>query len=410
MTKDEHSLRLKTKDSNDWIAGTGGFLAQSIREIGRSILPLELMVFVGALGISNADVGVVLSIYGVFFAAGSLFWGVIADRIELRIVLALSSLLASIGIFGMGGVNSFTQCLVFYALIGFGSAAIVSLIPKLASTYFSSQRRGIASSYIYSGGTVTAAILGIVVPLLVNSHDWRLPFYALGSIGIVGSFSIFFLVKKRTYEIQKQKAKTKNVLMMKTTWHIATIHAALFSAALLINAFLAGYLTEIGFSLVSAGFAFSVFTAAKFIGQYTFGILSDYIPRKFVLSFIAFLLVVSMTIFISLRTGELGTYALVFSIGLSVGCTPVLYAISCDNFRTNVLGTATGIAMFMDGLGSIFVPAAAGYLATAAETLAAVFQLSIGLAFAGAILSLVLKRQPESKQNRAPDKTNQVTC
>jgi MFS family permease len=114
-----------------WSAATGGFLTQVILFTGSSTLPLLLLAFEEALGLSSADAGLIISVYGIFYVIGAPVWGAISDRVGLQKALTSSSLIVSVGIFAMGAVNSLMACLPVYALIGFGSVALVVQIPKL---------------------------------------------------------------------------------------------------------------------------------------------------------------------------------------------------------------------------------------------------------------------------------------
>ncbi len=106
-----------------WIVATGGFLTQVILLIGKSTLPLILVAFEGDLGISSAEAGLIISMYGIFYVIGAPVWGVVVDRIGLRKTLTSSSVLTAIGIFFMGSVNSLTTSMAVYALIDSSSSA-----------------------------------------------------------------------------------------------------------------------------------------------------------------------------------------------------------------------------------------------------------------------------------------------
>jgi MFS family permease len=167
---------------------------------GSSILPLVLVTVHGELNISNADAGLIISMYGVLYVVGAIVLGAVADKLGLRKTLTLSSIIVSFGILSMSAANSLITCMIAYAIIGFGSAALITLIPKLTGSWFEIKRRGLASSYITSGGAASAAILGIIVPILAISYSWRAPFYILGFVSFLVSVLIFAMVKDKTYE------------------------------------------------------------------------------------------------------------------------------------------------------------------------------------------------------------------
>jgi MFS family permease len=397
-----------------WAVATGGFLTQVILFIATSTLPLILVAFEAALGISNADAGLIISMYGVFYVIGAPVWGVVVDRIGLRKALTSSSILTSIGIFSMGTANSLMTSMTIYALIGFGAAALITLLPKLTGAWFHMRKKGVASSFIVSGGTVSASILGIVVPMLTITYNWRASFYVLGSISLFVSIVIYAIVRnspnekgltplgatqktvKTTGIGQEDKIKTKDVIKMKITWHFAAFYTVFLMSALSITTFLVAYLAETGLPTVEAGVGFSVFMIAGFFGQYLWGILSDYFPRKYILTTCASLLAVFTYILLTFRMDQIGTYAVVGLMGISRGgAAPVIFALISDYFNPKVIGVATGVILSMVGIGMILAPLISGYLATMTGTLVAVLQLSIALAGISAIISITLKRLPK---------------
>ncbi|MGD0645291.1 MAG: MFS transporter [Candidatus Bathyarchaeia archaeon] len=397
-----------------WVVATGGFLSQVILLIGTSTLPLILVAFEEALGISNADAGLIISMYGVFFIIGAPVWGVVVDRIGIRKALTSSSILTSIGIFSMGGANSLITCMTIYALIGFGSAALITIIPKLTRAWFDMRRKGAASSYIVSGGAVSASILGIVVPTLAISYNWRAPFYVLGSISLFISIVIYAIVRNSPYEKgltplgatqkivktieidQEVKIKTKDAIKMKITWHFAAFYTVFLMSGISIATFLVAYLAETGLPLVEAGFGFSVYMISVFFGQYLWGILSDYFPRKYVLTTCPSLLAVFTFILLTFRMNQIGVYTVIGLMGISEGgVAPVIFALISDYFNPKVIGAATGVIISSVGICRILAPLIGGYLATMTGTLATVLQLSIALAGMSAVISITLKRLPK---------------
>ncbi len=392
-----------------WVVATGGFLTQVILLTGSSILPLVLVTVQGELNISNADAGLIISMYGVLYVVGAIVLGAVADKLGLRKTLTLSSIIVSFGILSMSAANSLITCMIAYAIIGFGSAALITLIPKLTGSWFEIKRRGLASSYITSGGAASAAILGIIVPILAISYSWRAPFYILGFVSFLVCVLFFAMVKHKTFETEltvakplhnpvkgkEEQVKAKDVLKKKVTWHLAALNIIFHSSVLSISAFLVAYLIETGVPTIEAGVGFSVFMLTILFGQYLWGALSDYVPRKFILTTCACLLAVSTYIFVTFRVDQLITYLEIGILGVACGSTPVLFAVISDCFNPKVVGTAAGAIVSIVGVGSIVAPLIAGYLATATGTLASVFQLCIIMAAASAFIALLLKREPK---------------
>jgi len=163
-------------------------------------------------------------------------------------------------------------------------------------------------------------------------------------------------------------------------------------SALSIVTFLVAYLAEIGLSTVEAGVGFSVFMIAVLIGQYLWGILSDYLPRIYILSICTSLLAIFTYVFLTFRMDQIGMYIVIGLMGISDGVTPVIFALISDNFDPKVLGVATGVIISIVGFGGILAPLISGYLATVTGSLSTVLQFSIAMASISAVISITLKR------------------
>ena len=398
---------------NRWIAATGGFFTQVILFIGSTIIPLLLVNIREELGISRAGVGLIISVYGVFYVVGAPVWGAVADRIRLRKALTFASLIVSLGVFAIGAANSLVTYLVVYGIVGFGSAALVVLIPKLLGMWFDIQTKGKASSYITSAGPLSTFILGITVPLLAISHTWRAPFYAFGSFGIILSILIYAIVrdnnqtKESTLSLGSESkpvetvkagsnrtAKTKDVLKMRSLWHLAAVNLFFLMSNLCVSTFLVAYLAERGLQITEADVGLSVLSAASLAGFYLWGALSDYTQRKYILAICSFLLIAFTFIFLTFQMDLASTFLLVGLMGATTGLAPVFFAIISDYFNFEAVGTATGVIFAILGIGLIVTPLLAGHLANETGSFASVFQLSIVLAGVSSILAILLKRPP----------------
>jgi MFS family permease len=392
-----------------WICATGGLNSFLILGTATSTLPLTLVEVEKTLGISNAQAGAILAIYGIFYIIGAFLWGILANKIGLRNSLTLSCLMLSIGTIGMGTINSTITGMAFYSIIGLGGGAPVTLSVMLVGAWFSENKRGIAQSYITSPRTLWTALLGLAVPTVMLAYGWRNAWYILGGLSLFLSVIVFVLIKNNPQESeknatkkilkndlnQKPRIKNRDILKLGITRHLILIFFLNIFIIKIVYSFLVAYLiTQIGLSSIAAGGAFSIFTFSMMAGSYVWAFLSDYIQRKYVLAAGSILCAVFLLALITgFRSETVATYIMVGGIGFAIGTPPVTFAMIPDYFPSNVIGTASGTINGVSGIGFVIGPIVAGTVATSTGSFIPVFEIVATVAVTLAIISLLLKQQ-----------------
>ena len=82
----------------------GGFLTQAIVLSCQRLPAVALEPIRQTLGVSYADVGLITSVFMIFYAGLSIVWGMLGDKIGTRWAMTIACGLASIGalLFGLG--------------------------------------------------------------------------------------------------------------------------------------------------------------------------------------------------------------------------------------------------------------------------------------------------------------------
>ncbi|MGD6851814.1 MAG: MFS transporter [Candidatus Bathyarchaeia archaeon] len=414
MNKLTRNLDKRLRIHYGWICATGGIQAFLILATSTATLPLVLVALGEALGITNGEAGTIFAPYGVFFIIGALSWGLLADKIGLRKSLTLSSLMLSIGIVGMGTINSTIMGMFFYSIIGFAAGAPTTLSAILTRAWFDKSKRGIAQSYITSPRTLYTAILGIMVPLILLAYGWRSVWYFLGAVNLFFSVLVYSLVRDDPKEKnvlpygaspnENHNSKNLNgyvskmaVLKKGITWHLGAIFVLNVFIIKAFNFFVVAYLiSEVGLTPVEAGGAFSVFALSMMVGGYVWGFLSDYIARKYVVALGSILYAIFLLAFIIFGNEIIAIYILAAAVGFAIGTPAVTFAMVSDYFPLNVTGTASGIINAISGVGFLLGPLVAGGIITATGNSIPAFEVAVIVAVSLAVVSLSL-RQPTRK-------------
>jgi MFS family permease len=113
----------------------------------------------------------------------SLLGGYLATRIGPRLVISVALVLVAVSLFLTGISDSFEFALAMRILTGAGSAASNVPIMALASAWFATSRRGMATGILVSGSSIALLFLGPLIPLILESfpgYGWRVSWYILG--------------------------------------------------------------------------------------------------------------------------------------------------------------------------------------------------------------------------------------
>jgi sugar phosphate permease len=133
-----------------WAVVFGGLLTQIVLMCGVQFVPIQLAQIAKGLELNNASAGTIISVFGLFYAGCSFFWGYCADKFGARIAVSMAGLILGIFviIFGLAA-DTFTKALILIAIVGFGAAGVYSAtIPKLIGAWFHPSKRGRAMSLI----------------------------------------------------------------------------------------------------------------------------------------------------------------------------------------------------------------------------------------------------------------------
>jgi sugar phosphate permease len=286
----------------------------------------------------------------------------------------------------------------------------------LTGAWFDRRRRGIAQSYVSSTQTLWMAMLGIAIPLITLAYGWRNVWYILGLVSLCFSGVVYALIRNNPKEkglspcgarskgvtnsedailqtVSNDKVRTRDVVKMGITWHLGAIFTLTVFVLTIPTLFVVTYLiTEVGLATVASGGAFSIFTLAMLVGGYTWGFISDHLPRKFVVATCSILYAASLLALISFGKEIAIIYIIIAVMGFAIGITAVTFAMIPEYFSIRILGTASGLINAISGLGLMIGPLVAGSIATITGSLVPAFQLTAVVAVALAVVSIALRK------------------
>jgi MFS family permease len=144
------------------------------------------------LGISNTDIGLLVTVTSLVAAAASLPFGVLADRVKRVPMLAGAIVLWGGAMLWTATAPTFGRLLLARLLLGGVTAAAGPIVASLVGDWFAPAERGRIYGYIISGELVGAAI-GFAVTGGIATVSWRAAFVILALPAFLLAWLVFQL-------------------------------------------------------------------------------------------------------------------------------------------------------------------------------------------------------------------------
>ncbi|MCP0913937.1 MFS transporter [Legionella septentrionalis] len=317
-------------------------------------------------GINEAGFGILTASFYVPYIMMQIPVGLAVDRISIRWILTVMSLITAFGccVFGLSG-GLFTAS-IGRMLIGFSAAfAFVSAL-RLATSWFPPAMLGLLSGLTQALGMLGAAAGEAPVSFLVGSVGWR------HSMLIIAFLFIALAALLYQYVQDKPGSKIKEIKPENKISILESLRIILSHRQAWLNALYAGFLfgpTAVigeaigpaylqygrGLSAHSAAFATGLIFIGWGIGGPLSGWLSDRIGRRKPIMIVSALCgVILTTLFVFYPSMDKTTaYILFFLFGLTNTGVAIAYAVSTELHERNVLGTSIAFT----NMTSIFVGA-----------------------------------------------------
>ena len=207
---ESESAGARSNDSTTsaWVGRSGAWvwwisilllLATMLNYMDRQALSVLSKRITTELEINNEKYGELEFGFGVAFAAGSLAFGILADRFSVRLLYPLVLLAwSAIGVL-TGYCEDFRALLTCRILLGFFEAGHWPCALRTTQIIQTGSQRMMGNSILQSGGALGAIVTPLVVLGLLAGNQqpgaWRLPFVLIGSSGVF--WALLWLVSVR---------------------------------------------------------------------------------------------------------------------------------------------------------------------------------------------------------------------
>lgn len=366
-----------------------------------------------ALSLTYAQMGWIGTGNFVGYLTFSLLGGYLATRLSPRLVISASLLLVAACLTLTGLSHSFEFALTMRTLTGIGSAGSNVPIMALASAWFASKRRGMATGVLASGSSVALLLLGPLIPYVLETFPgvgWRICWYILGSLTLAIAGLNYFVLRNQPEEknlhpiggtsippFSPSSFSWSRVYASRPLWHLAGIFFTFgFSYIIYMQFFSAYLINEARISAEKAGsYLMLLGILSIFCGPF-WGTVSDFIGRKYSLALVLLTQGTSYLVF-GLMKSSPGYLISTVLFGLTAWSVPsIISAAVGDAVGARMAPAALGFTILIFGLGQALAPPVAGKIADLTGSFTPAFILSAVFAFAGMTAALLI-RQSSSK-------------
>lgn len=177
-------------------------LATTVNYMDRQLLSSLADRILKELHLNEEQYGTLEFGFGMAFAAGSLAFGILADRFNVRYVYPLVLLLWSAVGFATGYVEKYSELLGCRVALGFFEAGHWPCALKTIQLILERKERGLGNSILQSGGATGAIVTPILIRLMLHEGlGWREPFMIVGGAGSL--WAVAWLVVVRAEDLLK---------------------------------------------------------------------------------------------------------------------------------------------------------------------------------------------------------------
>jgi ACS family hexuronate transporter-like MFS transporter len=208
-----------------WVCGLLLF-ASAINYMDRQTLANAAPRITKHLGLSQEQYGGLESGFGLAFAAGSLFFGIVVDRYSVRFVYPIVLVLWSAIGFATGLCRDYTDLLWCRTLLGLFEGGHWPCAVKTTRLLLEPKDRSMGNSVLQAGTSIGAIITPQVMRALLTDDlgSWRRTFMVVGAIGLL--WVIFWLTMTRGRDLAVSAAPEPGAA--------ANLWKAIFSRRMLI--------------------------------------------------------------------------------------------------------------------------------------------------------------------------------
>ncbi|MGL5743261.1 MAG: MFS transporter [Legionella sp.] len=317
-------------------------------------------------GINEAGFGILTASFYVPYILMQIPVGLTVDRISIRWILTVMSLITAFGCCVFGLADGLLMASIGRMLIGFSAAFAFVCSLRLATSWFPPTMLGLLAGLTQALGMLGAAAGEAPVSFLVSNVGWRHSMLIIAFLFIALAALLYQFIQDKPGEHRSEVRAVnrlsifqslKIILSCKQTWVNALYAGFLFGPTAVIGEAIGPAYLQFGRGLGAHAAAFA--TGLIFIGWGISGPISGWLSdkmgrRKPLMILSAVLGIIFSTLFVfAPGLSQNSAYLLFFAFGLTNTGVAIAYAVSTELHDRHVVGTSIAFTNMI----SIFVGA-----------------------------------------------------
>ena len=166
-------------------------------------------------------------VFGLSFAVGSLFFGIIADRFSIRLLYPFVLVAWSIVGIATGLTTGYRSMLICRGLLGFFEAGHWPCALIVTQAVMTRGNRAMGNSVLQSGASLGAILTPLIIILMVgkkvaespDQSQWRLPFIVIGGVGLL--WAVLWLVSIRPGDLTRREVASTDDGSTQVFWLVS---------------------------------------------------------------------------------------------------------------------------------------------------------------------------------------------
>jgi len=196
-------------------------LAALINYIDRSNLSIAADLIKGELGLSDLQLGALLSAFFWTYGCMQIPAGWLVDRFDVKWVFACGFFVWSVATAATGILHGFVALIVVRVILGIGESIAFPAYSKILGTHFHESRRGGANAAVIAGLALGPAIGMLVGGTVVGRFGWRPFFLTLGLGSLLWLIPWLAWMPRRTKvaaPVSEAKVSIVDILRQRSAW------------------------------------------------------------------------------------------------------------------------------------------------------------------------------------------------
>lgn len=236
---------------------------------------------------SDADFGLLNSIFFVFYMLAAPFAGPLAKRFSRKTVIIAGAIVWSGATLLTAVTSDFTGLLIRHTLVGIGEASFVILSPTFVADMFPERQRGRVMGIFYLAIPVGTALGYILGGIMGPKYGWRVPFYLGAAPGFLLALLLLFIAEPPLGQFDPHESRpdrdtlrglARNPAFLTATFGMAMMTFALGGLQVWMPTFLH---RARGFTMSEAGIFFGLSVGANgLVASLAGGWLSDALLQR----------------------------------------------------------------------------------------------------------------------------------